>query len=227
MSEAEETLIEETPAEETTTEEAPVEATAAEGEKPEWLKEKYNSVEDQAKAYGELEKKFGGFTGSPEGEFDLTLPEGVDGEFDLEDPRLIWFKDAAKSANMNQDTFSSILHGWINQEVADTSGSREAEIKALGSNAQARLRDLGDWGKANLNQDQFEGFKGLASSAIGVEVLEALVAKSSEGRMPQANQVRAPGITEGALKELIADPKYQESPEFRKEVEQKFKDFYG
>jgi len=226
----EETLIEETPveetaAEETAVEETPVEA-AAEGDKPEWLKDKYKSVEDQAKAYSELEKKFGGFTGSPD-KYELSLPEGIEGQFDLEDPRMTWFQEAAKQSNMSQETFSELLHGWIKQEIGDTDGYRENEIQALGTNAQARLRDLGDWGKANLNKDQFEGFKALATSASGVEVLETLVAKSGEGRMPKGNEVREPGMTKEALNELLGDPKYQESPAYRKEVEQKFKDFYG
>tara|TARA_R100001480_G_scaffold902_2_gene2607 strand:+ start:580 stop:1272 length:693 start_codon:yes stop_codon:yes gene_type:complete len=226
----EETLIEETPVEETSTEETAVEETpveaAAEGEKPEWLKDKYKSVEDQAKAYSELEKKLGGYTGSPD-KYEVSLPEGIEGEFDLEDPRMTWFQEAAKQSNMSQETFSELLHGWIKQEVGDTDGYRKHEMQALGTNAQARLRDLGDWGKANLNKDQFEGFKALATSASGVEVLETLVAKSGEGRMPKGNEVRDPGMTKGSLDELLRNPKYMESPVYRKEVEQKFKDFYG
>ena len=36
------------------------------GDQPEWYKaDKYKSVAEQAKAYTELEKKFGGFTGAP------------------------------------------------------------------------------------------------------------------------------------------------------------------
>ena len=50
----EETLIDDTPVEEAATEEVvestEVEASADDGERPEWLKEKYKSVEDQAKA---------------------------------------------------------------------------------------------------------------------------------------------------------------------------------
>ena len=68
----EETLIDDTPVEEAATDEVvestEVEATAEEGERPEWLKDKYKTVEDQAKAYNDAEKKLGGFSGSPEGE---------------------------------------------------------------------------------------------------------------------------------------------------------------
>jgi len=230
----EETLIEENPVEEAAAEEVvestEVEAAAPEeGEKPEWLKDKYKSVEDQAKAYAELEKKFGGFTGSPEGEYEIKAPEDLPGEFDMEDPRLEWFQNVAKETNMSQATFDQMLHGFAKMEVEanDPEAAKNIEIQALGKNANARLRDLGDWGRANLDSNQYEGFKGLATTAAGVEVLEALIAKSSEGKMPTSNTVRAPGITQEALDDMIKDPKYATSAAYRSEVKEKFEQLYG
>ena len=230
----EETLIEENPVEEAAAEEVvestEVEAAAPEeGEKPEWLKDKYKSVEDQAKAYAELEKKFGGFTGSPEGEYEIKAPEDLPGEFDMEDPRLEWFQNVAKETNMSQATFDQMLHGFAKMEVEanDPEAAKNIEIQALGKNANARLRDLGDWGRANLDTNQYEGFKGLATTAVGVEVLEALIAKSSEGKMPTSNTVRAPGITQEALDDMIKDPKYATSAAYRSEVKEKFEQLYG
>jgi len=198
-----------------------------EGDRPEWFKDKYGSVADQAKAYSELEKKFGGFTGAPEEDYELTLPEEVEGEFDLEDPRLNWFTQVAKESNMSQDTFTQMLHGWVQHEVEDVSGSREEEIQALGTNAQARLKDLGDWGGANLSPEEFEGFKMLASSAAGVQTLEALIAKTQKNGVANTAAVATPGITKEALDERIADPKYQTSKEFRNETTRLFEEFYG
>ena len=198
-----------------------------EGDRPEWFKEKYKSVADQAKAYSELEKRFGGFTGSPEDDYEMSMPEGVEGEFNTEDPRIEWFKNAAKEANMSQETFTNILHGWVGQEAESVGANKEEEIKALGSNAQTRLRDLGDWGQANLSEDQFESFKGLASTAKGVEVLEALIQKSGEGRMPAPRETTAPSVTETELQEMIAAPEYQTSRMYREKVSQMYEDFYG
>ena len=230
----EETLIDDNPVEEAATEEVvestEVEAAAPEeGEKPEWLKDKYKSVEDQAKAYAELEKKFGGFTGSPEGDYEMKVPEGISGEYDMDDPRIEWFQGIAKESNMSQDTFDQMLSGFVKmeQEANDPEAAKNIEIQALGKNANARLRDLGDWGKANLDTDQFEGFKGLATTAAGVQVLEALIAKTSEGKMPTSNTVRSPGLTKEMLDDMIADPKYQTSASFRSEVKEKFEQFHG
>ena len=47
------------------------------GDTPEWYKsDKYKSVAEQAKAYTELEKKFGGFTGAPKDGY--AGPEGIE-----------------------------------------------------------------------------------------------------------------------------------------------------
>jgi len=233
----EESLIAEAAEDTTTTDEVIDTSTAdgwkyadeinGEGDRPDWFKDKYNSVSDQAKAYSELEKKFGGFTGAPEEDYELVLPEDVEGEFDMEDPRLSWFTQVAKESNMSQDTFTQMLHGWVQHEVEGVNGSREEEIQALGSNAQARLKDLGDWGGANLSPEEFEGFKMLASSAAGVQTLEALIAKTQKNGVANMAAVATPGITKEALNERISDPKYQTSKEFRNETTRLFEEFYG
>ena len=49
------------------------------GDTPDWYKgDKYKSVAEQAKAYTELEKKFGGFTGAPKDGY--SGPEGIEGD---------------------------------------------------------------------------------------------------------------------------------------------------
>jgi hypothetical protein len=233
----EESLIE-APVADTTTEQEVVTPTedggwklaneiSGEGDRPEWFKDKYNSVSDQAQAYSELEKRFGGFTGAPEESYELTTPEGVDGEFDMEDPRISWFQQVAKDSNMSQDTFTQMLHGWVQHEVDGVQGSREGEIQALGSNAQARLKDLGDWGGANLSPEEFEGFKMLASSAAGVQTLEALISKTRKGGVANTAAIATPGISKEALSERVSDPKYQTSADFRSETTRLFEEFYG
>ena len=49
------------------------------GDLPEWYKaDKYKSIAEQAKAYTELEKKIGGFTGAPKEGY--SIAEGVEAE---------------------------------------------------------------------------------------------------------------------------------------------------
>lgn len=232
MTEADESLISGAPAAEEAA--APEgEAPAAEAaERPEWLKEKYRSVEDQAKAYSELEGKFGGFTGAPDGEYELTLPEGVEGEFDLEDPRLSWFQETAKQAGMNQDTFTSMLHGFVQSEV-EARPNPEVELKALGDNAQARLKAVGDWGRANLSEEVFEKFRGVATTAEGVEALEAIISHTREAKIPREGTAQPGGHTPEALRQMryAKDENgkllINSDPAYRKRVDRAYKELYG
>lgn len=228
MEEAEESLITDAPTEEAP---EPVESVAEEGDRPEWLKEKYKTVEDQAKAYGDLEGKFGGFTGAPD-DYELSLPEGIDGEFDLEDPRLSWFQENAKQAGMNQDTFTAMLHGFVQSEV-ESRPDPEVEIKALGDNAQSRLKSLGDWGRANLSEEVYVKFKGVASTADGVEALEAIISRTREAKMPKDSTAQPNGPTPEDLRAM----RYKKAesgqllinvdPAYKKRVDQAYKDLYG
>jgi hypothetical protein len=68
--------------------------------------------------------------------------------------------------------------------------------------------------------------KSLASSASGVEVLEALISKTQKNGVANVAAVQT-GVTKEALHERISDPKYQTSADFRKETERLFDDFYG
>ena len=229
MSEAaEETLIDDSvPAE---VAEAPAETTleaVPDGEKPEWLKDKYKTVEDQAKAYSDLEKKLGAFTGAPEDGYELTLPEGIEGQFDTEDPRLAWFQEAAKNSNMSQEAFTEMLHGFVQHEVQSTSVNRDSELAQLGPNASARLKNLSDWGQANLTPDVYEGMKALATTAAGVQTLEAIVAQTREARIPTGQETVKTGISEAELQQMVANPEYKTNPAYRKKVEAEFSQFYG
>ena len=58
------------------------EGVAGNGEPPEWFRaDKYKTLDEQAKAYVELEKRFGAFTGAPkDGVYKINMPEGFVGE---------------------------------------------------------------------------------------------------------------------------------------------------
>lgn len=201
-------------------------------EHPEWFKsDKYKTIEDQAKAYNDLEGKFGAFTGAPE-EYELTLPEGIDGEFDLEDPMLTGFMEIAKEANMNQGVFTQMLHQYVGNLVGMRPDA-EAEMKALGDDAQGRLKALGDWGRANLDADQFEAFRNVATTADGVRVLEALVGHTREAKMPREDAASTSSTTADELKAMryakdsSGNIRIATDPAYRKKVDKAYADFYG
>ena len=204
------------------------EGVKGEGDKPDWYNaNKYKSVEEQAKAYPALAAKFGAFTGAPEGDYELVMPEGYEGEFLTEDPLLIAFTNFAKESNMSQEGYTKMLHSYVENLGLDDGASKQAELAALGDNAPTRIDNIAKWGKANLDAEGFEGLLDATTTAKGFKAVEALIALTKTAKIPLGDNQRMSTVTKSELDAAVADPKYKSDPSFRKEVDAKFKAFYG
>ncbi|MCK5236092.1 MAG: hypothetical protein KAR06_03820 [Deltaproteobacteria bacterium] len=215
---------------ETTAEEATPwyssEGIAGEGDKPDWFNnDKYKSVADQAAAYPELASKFGGFTGAPE-DYEMSMPDGIDGEVLADDPLMGEFQTWAKENNLNQDGFTNILHMFIKNEHDTMGQNRESELAAIGDNAQQRLQNINDFARANLSEDDYAGISELAVTAAGVKGLEAMIALTRAPKLPD-NSETVIGMTHSEIKERMNDPRYQSDPAFRKETSEMYVKLLG
>jgi hypothetical protein len=201
-----------------------------------WFKsEKYKTVEDQAKAYAELEKHMGAFSGAPDDDYAVPEVEGLDAGVMDNNPMIQWFKETAREANINQDTFDKLVDGFLRTEQQMISVNRQREFAALGDNAKSRLTDLADWGQGNLTTEQWEVFKGVASSAIGVELLENIIGKTREAKL--ARDPAATQAGEHTTAEELRQMRYAKTenghlrmsvdPEYKKQVDQAYQEAYG
>lgn len=218
---------ESTPNEESTQEEATEEVTlwslaegiTGEGDKPEWFKDtKYKSVADQAKAYTDLESKLGGFTGAPEGDYELSMPDGIEGEWIDGDPLMEGFQTWARDNQLSQEKFTDLLHLYVNNEAQMMGTDRESELKAIGENAQSRLKNINDYAKANLNEEEYQGILAATTTAAGVKAVEALIAKTRGLKVPTDMEDSTSTMTREEIREQMKDPRYQSDPAFRKKV---------
>ena len=217
-----------------------------EGDAPEWLKaDKYSSVADQAKAYTDLEKKFGSFTGAPdeyavpaaESFSDIELPEGVDFTIDAEDPLLVAFMPVAKDMGLSQEGFDKVMGVYINQQVADYSATMTTaaeEKKALGDNADERLSNVESWAKANFDQSTFDKLRDLLTTADAVDVAEQLISKTRNASLPNPAAVKpAPAHSREEYNAMMGEKdgegrlKYMSDPEFRKKVQRVGEQVFG
>ena len=199
-----------------------------EGEAPEWFKSgKYKTVADQAKAYAGLESKLGAFTGSPEDGYKVELPEGIDAEIDAEDPMLVNFNDWATEAGLSQEAHSKLMEIYVNG-LMEAQPAIDDEIKRMGKDAPQRINDFTSWAKANFDESEYQTLEGLATTAEGFGILEKMRGMLRETDVSAPDNVKSvDNTTKEALDELVKDPRYYESPAFRKDVEKKFADFYG
>jgi hypothetical protein len=149
------------------------------GDSPEWYKaDKYKSVAEQAKAYTELEKKFGGFAGAPKDGY--AGPEGIDND----DALLQELTEFASKTNMSQEAFGEAWELLSAQSSAVETVNREQEIAKLGDNAGERIKQVEGFLKNNLDSDDYEKVMDLVTDAKSIELVEALVRATSPVKLP-------------------------------------------
>lgn len=149
------------------------------------------AMELQAKSYGELQSKFGSFTGAPD-EYQLTVSDQLTEaglEINADDPLIAKAMEYAKESNMSQEGFQGMLelHGQF--IMAAEQGKQEQmqeEIKALGDDGQKRIGAIQQWAEANLPPDMMDGFNSMAVNAEAFKAIEHLIGLSRNA--PVANE---------------------------------------
>ena len=215
------------------------EGVKGEGDAPEWFKSaKYKSVDEQAKAYNELESKFGSFTGAPE-EFTVNISEelkekGV--EIEADDPILEEGIKLAKEMGMNQEGFDKFTDLIGMMRVADNEAMQSGvadEMKALGNNAETRVNNLDLWGKANLPTDLYEGFVDMAQTTSAVKAMEQLVSMTRNAPVAPDATTATPGVSSEELKTMQFEKdehgnrKLQTDPEFKARFDKLAQEVWG
>jgi len=159
------------------------------GEKPEWYKaDKYKSVAEQARAYTELEKKFGGFTGAPKDGYELY--DGVESD-DALWAELVEFGTAN---NMNQSALHQAWELLTAQEEAVEQVSVEEEISKLGPNAAERITTVEQLMRNNLEPELYEKYRDVVTSAIMIEFIEDFSRSMRPAQLPIDGYVEPGGI---------------------------------
>lgn len=160
------------------------------GETPEWYKsDKYQSVAEQAKAYTELEKKFGGFKGAPKDGY--TAPEGVESD----DALLTELTEFAKDTNMSDEAFGRAWELLSAQEQAVEEVTQEMEMQKLGDNATQRLKTVEGFLKNNLDAETYSAAQELVTTAESVALIEMIVKATVPSKLPIEGGEHPQGLT--------------------------------
>ena len=202
-----------------------------------WVLDKYKaegrSIEEsafeQAKAYNELQGRFGSFTGKPE-EYTINTSEALtEGGFELdtEHPLYEEIVSFASDSNMNQEGFDKMVELFGMVEMSEQQAYDEManeEFARLGDNAQNRLENLSKWANVNLPPDMMEAFEGMAVTADAVQLMEKMIAMTRSAPM-EPNAAPAPAVDDAALREMqFATDEHGNrlmavDPQYRKKVE--------
>ena len=221
------------------------EATTA-AERPENVPEKFwdaekgeTRVDDVLKSYGELEGRFGSFTGAPEEDYAVGLSDemkeqGV--ELNADDPVLQEAMKLGKEMGLSQDGFNKFIEIQAMGELARQTAANEAmqaDIASLGDNADRRINNLSQWASKNLPSDLMEGFKDMATSADSVKAMEQIVSMTRSAPVQVDNAAAAPAVSREEVqtmqfaKDEHGNRKIQVDPAFKAEYERKRDALFG
>lgn len=200
------------------------ENTPGQGERPQFLPEKYKSVADVAKAYKELESRLG------------TAPKEYDfskGQSWMEPDYEPFHEMAefARSKHVPQDVMDKMLES-VGLYLDEFRTDMNEEKAKLGDNATQRLQTLNNWAKSNLSEKSFAALTAGMRTADQIEALEEIRNKmlSNSTMVPGGNaSVTGGGPTiEEYRSELNANyAKFKTDPAYRKEMERKLESIVG
>ena len=204
-----------------------------EGEAPDFFKsDKYANMFEQAKAYPELEQRFGAFTGAPEdGVYKINMPEDVEGGFDTDNQIFQDLNKWSSESQLSQEAYDSLIGMFARYEASVLPDMGEIK-KGLGENADVRLSSASQWAKSNLSEDDYKSFREAqtgANAGTVFKAMEAIIAKTRQVAMPGPGD-DVPGAIPTGLEEINAmqaklgedgKRKFETDPAYRKMVEEK------
>lgn len=195
----------------------------AEPTRPEGLPEKFNTWEDMAKSYSELESWKGkkeedikanvlqeleteAFANRPASAGDYQIPEILDEGEAATNPLLKWWADYSWNNGLSQDEFNEGITKW-----AEHTGSNQPDLeqvkKDLGDNANARVEATQLFVNKFFPEELRDAVSELGTSAEGIKALE-LIQRSMQQAQPN-NQATAPAKqTIEDLMTKMRDPRY-------------------
>lgn len=178
---------------------------------PEFLRDEFKTVEQQAKSYNELVKKFGAFHKAPE-QYKIDDVKNEKYRIKDGDENLKGFMNLAKELNMSQEGFNKVIK-YFNDNVAPTfkiqqdEVNDEEELKKLGDNGKDKVKRLQQWAM-NKFPKRIETIKSMAKTAEGVQMLLDMIDsnQNSGNSIPDDTAIsRQAPINEGSAKKMLQE----------------------
>ena len=213
--------------------------------RPEWLPEKFQSVEDMAKAYAELEAKMGGKTqDNPQTDpaNAVTNQTGQNPEQALSEKGLDLSTFTAEfnaKGELSADSYvklaaagfdKGIVDNYINGQKAVAAQYETAVTAEVGGSE--KYSEIVTWAKANMTDAEISAYNAavssgdLAQAKLAVLGLSAKFSKAN-GSEPRLVQGRTTSASEDVfestaqLTEAMRDKRYRNDPAFRAKVQSK------
>ena len=202
--------------------EVAVEATEAPA-RPEWLPEKFNTPEDLASSYSQLESKLGAsqeeirnqlieefenaaLENRPASVGDYQVPENLDPNLVNDNELFQWWANHAFENAYSQQEFEDGLNMYaaaLGEHLPDL----DAERELLGENADARIEAVDLWSQKFFPEEYQDAILSLGATAQGIQALEFLMDQMGSSSM-SGNTAPIQPLNEADLQSMMKDERY-------------------
>lgn len=203
-------------------------------ERPEWLPEKFNSPEDLAKAYGELEaKQSGKQTEESDTKQDLSIPELSEKDMNYYSQRF------AENGQLDEDDYAGLeklgvskdmVNAYIQGQVAMQQQYTQTVYNEVGG--QESYQAMTEWASNNLTPEEIAVYDEAVNSGDSTKTMSAVKGLQARyqlenGTQPNLMQGKTTGTGVQAYESLdqmkreMQDPRYASDPAFRESVQRK------
>ena len=222
------------PTEEATTEEAP------ETERPEWLDEKFESPEDLAKAYTELQKKMSEPKAEESKETETKEEEKADTPAPMASAIESAQSDFANNGELSEDSYKALEEAGLPREFVDSyvagqearSANQAAEIQST-IGGEENYAAMSEWASENLEDGELDAYNAMVESGsveqarVAVKGLYAqfVAANGSAPKLTQGTTSGDAGVqpfqSAAQVTEAMRDARYENDPAYRATVEKR------
>lgn len=203
-------------------------------ERPDWLPENFwngekgeANYEAMAKSWSDMRKLVStGKHKAPEGgKYDTSALSGS--------PQAEQLVEFAAKHGLSQAAFDELANQTkaVAEAALGPAIDTQAELKALGPNANAIVNGMVGWARGLVNKgiwgpDDFEEFKVMGGTAKGMMALMKM-REAYEGRIPVETAPIEGAPSKEELYAMVGDPKYKTDAAYRQKVERMFQQFAG
>jgi len=196
-----------------------------EGERPEWLPEKFKTPEDLVKAYHEMGTKIREKNEPPEA-YDIKVTQGDEEQaIELSEAEVEVFKDA-NLTNDQAQKLTQYFHEHVIPEIVNAKAEVEKERLGLDWNMDPssseftqQLAKVKSWAQQNLPE---AAVTELSRSAAGVKTLANLMEQGNQGHKVTGNTASS-RPDRSQLQDLMNDERYWKGDEdYRRYVQEQF-----
>tara|TARA_Y100001963_G_scaffold70623_1_gene98266 strand:+ start:292 stop:1044 length:753 start_codon:yes stop_codon:yes gene_type:complete len=203
-------------------------------ERPEWLPEKFNSPEDMAKAYGELESKQSGKqTEESDTKQDLSIPELSEKDMNYYSQRF------AENGQLDEEDYSGLeklgvskdmVNAYIQGQAAMQQQYTQTVYNEVGG--QESYQAMTEWASNSLTPEEIAVYDEAVNSGDTTKTMSAVKGLQARyqlenGTQPNLMQGKTTGTGVQAYESLdqmkreMQDPRYASDPAFRESVQRK------